>query len=587
MRSLVLALKTESPWRSEKIIVVNEYCIERKSGFARPSLGIKIAQSMPRDVLNCDHLHDLIKEIHDSIFSDLVVLLNNYHEKNYSCRFWNQIVQHWSFETVGQLARSYLEFENVIENEEYDEVIVKNNPDEMRTTFTSGQFYEYILSANFQSSIMHHLFRYFYSAGRVKSRVIIESENHDNQKEVSIERPLWRSRALETLLNSISKMNVFMTSRAQIFLYETYLNKWFDTRIKLLCRNIPLSDRSRFDLRRTVQVDKNLRKEYLGSKAPSNTAEDFIRTEILSLVPYIFLENFSNELESAKRLFPRKPEIICTGSAFFSNDHFKMWSASCVELGAKLVVLQHGNNFGTMRYPNHPEISYCDRYISWGWDGPPRVIKGFYLKKCKRKIPVYSKRQVLLVEQFRPYNYWAGGFNEISREYINDQYAFINSLHKERFDELLIRRAPQYASSDIEFDYWQDWQQDNNKSLRFGKPSSTFNKDASKSRLVVFAYYSTGFIDCIFMNQPTLCFTQGSLDNFSDSQKAIFKKLFDAKMLHFDSASAAEHVNQSPEEILSWWSSGNVLEARSHFLEMHARDSKRPVRELRSLILGK
>jgi len=594
MRTLFLSLDEEISSYVEPILVINENYFEGELQREWNDLDVKIPLTIPRDILTCDQLNARIIEIQKSIFSDLSAWLNDYNLTNHSNRFWQQVIQHWCNETVGEITRSYEEFVHVIENEEIKKIVIKDPPDELNTTYSSAEFYEYMLGTNFRSALLHTLVSYFskhekfgitekvkFGLDKQRPKKCIENQNmySENTK---------KSNFLFVILSTITKLSIKSIFKdPKVFLYETYLNRPFDIRFRMSFRNFPLDVKFNSQKKKTFEIDWQSRAEYLGKKHEDGTVEDFIRTVILGLVPQIFTESFLDEVEAIKKLgFPSNPRIICTGSAFFSNDQFKIWSAMKVENGAKLVILQHGNNFGTMRYPNHPEIFYCDRYVSWGWSGSPNVVSGFYLKQSKQRALYDLTGDILLVEQFRPYNYWSSGFNNNSEEYIQDQYKFLNSLSPERFQELKVRRDKNYLLHLEKFDYWAGWEQNNSRKIEFCSPTTKFEIEASKSRLVVFAYYSTGLIDCMFMNRPAVCFTQGSLNNFCESEKYIFEKLFQAKILHFSSSAAAEHINQSNDEILLWWNSKKVREVRFEFLERHARDSKRPLRDLRKLVLG-
>lgn len=594
MRTLFLSLDKDISSYVEPILVINESCIEGELQCDKNDMDIKIPLTITRDVLTCDQLNAQIIEIQKLIFSDLSAWLNEYNSTNHSNRFWQQVIQHWCNETVGEITRSYEEFVHVLENEEIKKIVIKDPPDELNTTYSSAEFYEYMLGTRFRSALLHTLVSYFSKLEKFGIREKVKFGHDKERPKKCIENQniysenTKKRNFLFAILSFITKMfteSLFKDSK--VFLYETYLNRSFDIRLRMSLRNFPLDVKLNSQKNKNFEIDWQSRAKYLGNKHEDGTVEDFIRTVILGLVPRIFIEGFLDEVKTIKNMgFPSNPRIICTGSAFFSNDQFKIWSALKVENGAKLVILQHGNNFGTMRYPNHPEISYCDRYVTWGWSGSPNVVSGFYLKQSKQRVSYDSTGEILLVEQFRPYNYWSSGFNNNSEEYIQDQYKFLNSLSPERFQELRVRRDRNYLPHLEKYDYWARWEQSNSQKIEFCSPATKFEIEASKSRLVVFAYYSTGLIDCMYMNRPAVCFTQGSLNNFCESEKFIFEKLFHAKILHFSSSAAADHINQSSDEILLWWNSERVKEARFEFLERHARNSKRPLRELRKLVLG-
>jgi putative transferase (TIGR04331 family) len=62
--------------------------------------------------------------------------------------------------------------------------------------------------------------------------------------------------------------------------------------------------------------------------------------------------------------------VIFTANRHLYDDVFNFWTALAVESGSRLVVAQHGGNYGISEFPsfaeNH-ETLVADRYITWGW----------------------------------------------------------------------------------------------------------------------------------------------------------------------------------------------------------------------------
>ena len=108
----------------------------------------------------------------------------------------------------------------------------------------------------------------------------------------------------------------------------------------------------------------------------------------------------------------------------------------------------------------------------------------------------------------------------------------------------------------------------------------------SMSRLVVFGYYSTGFLECLSLDHPTIAFWHDGFDNFNDEAIPDFELLKDVGLIHFSPSSAAEHVNTHWNDIDSWWSSVQVQEAKKRFVNKYARTCDTPVRSLKRMLVG-
>ena len=107
-----------------------------------------------------------------------------------------------------------------------------------------------------------------------------------------------------------------------------------------------------------------------------------------------------------------------------------------------------------------------------------------------------------------------------------------------------------------------------------------------ESRLVVHSYDSTGMLETMSLNIPTMAFWQNGFDNLRESAKPFYQLLVDAGIVHLSPESAAKHVNVIWNSIDEWWFSSKVQKARSRFCARYARESISPVRELKQILLG-
>jgi len=89
------------------------------------------------------------------------------------------------------------------------------------------------------------------------------------------------------------------------------------------------------------------------------------------------------------------------------------------------------------------------------------------------------------------------------------------------------------------------------------------------------------------MNIPTIAFWQSGLDHLRDSAVPYYQRLVDAGIVHLSPASAADKVNQIWDDVDEWWSSAVVQEARIFFCDRYARNSKRPIQELKALLMSR
>ena len=69
-----------------------------------------------------------------------------------------------------------------------------------------------------------------------------------------------------------------------------------------------------------------------------------------------------------KNNWPKSPKLIWSSNAD-RHDSFKIYAASKIEQGSKLVIGQHGGHYGIGKwsFSEDHQIAIADRYYSWGW----------------------------------------------------------------------------------------------------------------------------------------------------------------------------------------------------------------------------
>jgi putative transferase (TIGR04331 family) len=103
--------------------------------------------------------------------------------------------------------------------------------------------------------------------------------------------------------------------------------------------------------------------------------------------------------------------------------------------------------------------------------------------------------------------------------------------------------------------------------------------------LVVHSYDSTGILETLALNIPTICFWQGGLDHLLDEAKPYYELLRGANILADTPEQAAGVVSLHWGDIRGWWDSQKVQDARKAFCMQYARTENYPIRTLKRLLV--
>jgi len=333
--------------------------------------------------------------------------------------------------------------------------------------------------------------------------------------------------------------------------------------------------------------DRVLR-ESLASRVESksgNMLDDILHVMIFELLPVCYLEGFANLNKLVKQQpWPKKPKFIITSNNFDTDEVFKLWAATKIESGSKYFTGQHGSNYGTHRYFNSTiEEVTADKFITWGWtDGLPQHTPAFVFKTAGRKAKNYNPQWGLLLIEACSVNRMLPWEHFEFVNYFKEQQNFVDELATTPKQHLTIRLHHEYR-----YNTWSEearWQAFD-PSLQIDTGSVKIRDLIDQSRLVVHSYDSTGILETLSQNIPTLAFWQNGFDHLRENAKPYYQLLVDAGIVHLNPESVAQKVNEVWSDVDSWWRQDKVQNARKKFCDRYARVSQNPVRELKQILL--
>jgi putative transferase (TIGR04331 family) len=103
--------------------------------------------------------------------------------------------------------------------------------------------------------------------------------------------------------------------------------------------------------------------------------------------------------------------------------------------------------------------------------------------------------------------------------------------------------------------------------------------------LLVHSYDSTGLLETLEADRPTIAFWQDGLNHLVDEAIPHYQLLISAGIVHLTPESAAAKINEIWADVDNWWASHEIQSARQIFCEKYARTSKKPIRQLKKLLL--
>ena len=583
MRTLLVSSIQELWPTKTPVLFMDVACLKYEARHIWENLDLAITQSLCFDQKTDDADYEVRTQLYKSIFPDVVSFLNNYHGVTYSDRYWRMVIDHWTMRTIDLIQMRYKKIEKSLGSNLVNEVIVSTERAIKHPEATSYDFYDALYGEPYSALVNEEI---------VRTLALKFTEVQVKEQSLKVDG----FAAIKSAKSSISKIKKFLesfvASLSRILCHDTdafFLNIYLP-RLKQLLLQISFGQAPAIYKNPTWtsnSTDTLTRNFYLGSNQRSTDLENCVRSLILKLIPKSYLEDYKNiNLLTDKVHWPKTPKLICTANDYDMNDFFKIWSAKKVEGGTPFYVIQHGNDFEALKHEIAPEIEYSDRYITWGWNHKPNCVPGFVIRRTARRSRKYKKSGTLLMmAAFSRRNIGSKTKAEFIFFQTRDQQEFLTKIKNNVKDELVFR----IYGFDLRFpgtlEMWNHFFAESKIKMSFESSFENFGKSLSRSRIAVFAYFSTGFLECLAADRPVICFWQNDLNNFSDDVLKDFQHLREVGLIHFTPESAASHVNEYWDDILLWWNNSEVKRVRQDFAYKYARYSNNPIRDLKKLLL--
>ena len=580
----------EQTWKFDRpLIFLNDGCRKYNREKIWGELDAIIAKPYPPDKKTIDRDLEIVRELELKLFPKICQILNEFHSTQNSERFWRIVLGHWFHHCVSLLVKRIHTLENVFDSYQISGITTYNLESQ---DLTAKQYYPHWIFLQGSSQWNNAIYL----------KILEELDRNCRRSEVlfSPDTETFKTQHLEVDLKGNWKSKVFQLLEkstyhfhrdTDAFLVSTYLPPAELIKISLKMRQLPqfwktpvlkLESQKNLDLRRQLTF-----KLHENSDADTTTTR-IIKGLLFDLIPIAYLEGLSEvEVQTLRFNFPKKPKFIFTSNAFLTSDIYKFWIATKAESGTKYFVGQHGNTYLTNRsVVDTVEEVTSDKFLTWGKaiPNPLEYIPAFVFPNKPKKPLVLNPSGGLLLITCTPVGNLDDWDPELGFiEYLEMNQRFLLSLAPEIRTETTLRLHAGYRH--LKFNELERWKEfDSN--LKIDEGLSPISPLMARHRIIVHGYDSTGILITLSQNVPTQAFWLNGFDHLRDDVIGDYKMLLDVGIIHVNAESAANHINQTWDEIEKWWKLEEVQRARDIFCGRYAINSKNPSRDLSRIFKG-
>ena len=226
----------------------------------------------------------------------------------------------------------------------------------------------------------------------------------------------------------------------------------------------------------------------------------------------------------------------------------------------------------------------ADRYLTWGWtDNNPKHYPCVALKIAGLPIGTWNPTGGLLQVMTHDARYTRCSWERPSPEpsYLEDQFRFASALPQHIRVMLTVRLTASAASQGRPHEVlWQARHPD----VRLDRGTGSIEPLIRRSRLYVYTYNSTGFLETMGRNIPTIVFWDSKYNELRASAQPYYDLLKGAGIFHETPESAAAKATEVWHDVAAWWNRREVQDARRSFCERFARMPENPIRLLKEAL---
>jgi len=581
MKRYLITTADERSWKFDRpVLFLGEWCRlygrrhvwSGMDAIVAEPYGLKVGQK-ERDIT-------YIQTLSSQLLCEMVDALNAFHNTHHGLRYWHIVIGPWLQRYVAATFNRYFTLEQALKAHELLGTTVFDFTDYSLAT-TDYLAFSWACNDDVWNHVLYAKILSFWGYKKIELdfmplrsiRGFAQEGNH---------KFTWRRRAVRFVLNNI--LPKFSRNR-DAFISNSYLPLIEEVKLQISLGQCPQLWQSPELGKMALDLEKRQR---FSIDAENYTGFDrFVRIQLNEIIPICYLEGYNQLVKQVKSLpWPTEPMFIFTSVNFSADEIFKVWTGGKVEEGSPYFIGQHGNNYGTLiGNPNWPELVTCDKFLTWGWtNGNSKNLPAFVFKTAGLKpLCRVSDGGLLLVETFIPirtFHYDVYVEHEI---YQNEQFRFVTALPEAIQQQLTVRLRHHKDSS-----CWSDEQRWKARSpqTRIENDLANIWEMIAQSRLVVFSFDSSGILENLALNIPTMCFWHGGFHHLLPGAKAYYELLRGAGIIADSPEQAAENIAFRWDNISEWWGSKEVQNARKAFCGQYARTEKHPVRVLKKLLIN-
>lgn len=572
-------------WQAEdNVTFLGPWCLDR------PFIGLPIKNFQPAKSLKIFPFHwndrkklikdyDYLEKLHKNLLLCLAKSLNYFHNKAYSLRYWQILLDPWLMAYLGAM---FDRWESVrlamLSKKEFTIPVFEKQHKNPVRVFSYNEFISNIISDVGNESIFKNIFKFEYS-GLVELQATKQSFNKPKKPFTESPSGIFPvKKGFEILGKNLNWVTQKLTNSNKILFQDTYFSPFSIIRLSFSLRQFPKIKNYEFEIhqkeiKNSIFNDENKHRNINLQWQPKNRFELFLFSRIREDLPSSVVENFGKLLEMVVGT-SLKPSVILSGNSHWGNPLAKAWMAEHTEKGGKLVVLEHGGSFPARKEHFNFEEDIADWKGTWFVPyhpkhvqvPPPKLIRARDGRGLKLALKL--NKFCLIIGNENPKYVYRAMFYPMADQCLRSILLvnkMITSLKYFIQEKIKIRPYPQNMGWNSKALFEETYGSKKICSLK------TIWQAFESAKIIVCTYPETTFSEAMTTGRPVILLFDYKINERHRVSFPLIKQMTEASIIFHNSEKAAEHINKIWHNPLQWWNSAKTLRAREKFKSQAGR----------------
>ncbi len=499
-------------------------------------------------MLSYDKLYSLHKNYYTIYLNKLILVLNDYHKKQYTKEYWEPIIGLF----LRKLIFNYIFLNMVIKKKNF---LKKAN---LKNFKYYKDFTDFENDSDFE---------------KIEKRYFLKADHQQNLRYFKFNKVSYMS----SILNFIRIIPLFILVKlniSKIFFQESYFKKnlknFFSLRSYFYFITLPSLKFKNFKINKEIIFQNRLD---LIKKNENKDQKDYLLQNLIFFMPINYIENFD--------IISKEVNKIPITQAFYSDgnevkfDYVKFYISKLKLNNKKIFIGQHSLRTGLESHDIYSDFSksISNFYLTWGWKEKINSIIQFSSMRIFSSIKKY--RKVKIINEYKDINicFILSAFSQIGYCFA-DNFLENNEAEKARID--ILQKIKKLKKCKITLKPRDGSFIINNKKNFYNKFKILENKTRmyeifGNHDIVIFERLSLGIAESIHLNQPTIFYYPKYLYKQKNKKYNELLTCLKKSSIYFDDKKKIYELLKSKKNIFQWWNEKKNQKNRKIFIKKFAR----------------